>query len=68
MEAIMVAKWRATVIGTRVLSIDGARIGHVRNAGRKIWRCELYKTGEIFDASCLAAGKAWVEAAHNYSG
>lgn len=65
----MKTAWYRTVSGTRVFkNIDiqptPPHLGHVRNAGRKVWHAEYYPTKESFDATSLQGGKAWVEMAH----
>lgn len=68
--------WHTTASRTRVL-FDGdspkthgrfgqshKRLGHVRNVGNKVWRCEYYPTGETKDMDSLTGAKTWLEMHH----
>jgi len=61
----MALSWMTTgYCRTRVLFDGDKRVGHVRNAGNKVWRCEYYPTGELKDMDSLVGGKTWLEMHH----
>jgi hypothetical protein len=65
--------WYKTLGGTRALinrrtPLPHKHLGHVRNVGDKLWRCEHYYSNSTTDVSTLREGKTWVEQRHLLTG